>query len=115
MSDGYQHFKAFLAELKSKVAKQDGVFVPSQENPLLKQKGVILVSQKDVRRLDLARAELSIAHQKIASAAAALNGFEALSLDQALTVQGVIDDYSKTIHQIVANAYARRSEMRAAA
>lgn len=111
---GYQNFKAFLAELKSKASKQDGVYIPESENPLLLEKGVILVSQRDVRRLDLAKAEFEQAIKKMETAKAALHGFEALSVDQLNGAKSLLDSYNSTIQQIVSSAYARRAEMRGA-
>jgi len=112
---GYQHFKAFLADLKSQASKQDGVYIPNEENPLLLEKGVILVSQKDVRRLDLARNELKLAAEKIKSACSAMHGFSAISMSEAEKTRAVIDSYDELIQDVVNKAYQRRAEMRAAA
>lgn len=105
---GYQHFKAVLAELKLKASKQEGVYITPDKNPLLLEKGVILVSQKDVRRLDLARSEFALAMQKIQTAKAALHGFGSLSMTEVDGVQSLLDSYNKTIDDIVNTAYARR-------
>lgn len=112
MSEKYQHFKAVLADLKSKISKQDGVYIPPRRNPLLTEQGVILVSQKDVRRLELARSEFAQAMKKIETAKAALNGFGPLSLYQVEGVQTLLDSYNNTINDIVTKAYSRRAEMR---
>lgn len=107
---GYQHFKAFLAELKSQASKQDGVYIPNEENPLLIEKGVILVSQKDVRRLDLARNELKLAAEKIKSACSAMHGFSAISMSEVEKTQAVIDSYDELIQDVVTKAYQRRRD-----
>lgn len=113
MSEKYQQFKAVLADLKSKISKQDGVYIPPRPNPLLTDHGVILVSQKDVRRLDLARSEFAQAMQKIQTAKAALNGFNSLSMAEVDGVQELLNSYNETINDIVTKAYARRQEVRA--
>jgi len=113
MSEKYQQFKAVLAELKSKISKQEGVYIPPRRNPLLMEQGVILVSHKDVRRLELARSEFAQAMQKIETAKAALNGFTSLSMTEVGGVKDLLNSYNETINDIVTKAYARRQEVRA--
>ncbi len=108
---GYQHFKSFLDASKSKLRNtSSGVFIAEKLNALLNNKGVVLVSQKNVRDIELAVIELQKARMAMASALAALNYFPDINLSRLIEAQAVTDEYKAVLVDVVEKAYQRRRE-----
>jgi tetrahydromethanopterin S-methyltransferase subunit F len=106
---GYQHFKSFLDASKSNLKTlAAGGYIPEKLNALLKNKGVILVSQKNVRDIDLAVKELTKANEAIASALAALHYFQDVDNKKLIEAQAVTAEYKAVLVDVVEKAYVRR-------
>lgn len=111
MSEKYQAFKAFLANSKNNLKHiSSGAFVPEKLTALLQNKGVVLVTQKQVRNIDFAVTKLQIASDSMASALAALNDFDDLDHAQLRASMLKVQEYQAVLTQIVDSAYKRRQD-----
>lgn len=110
MSPSYSKFKAYLADLKNNLKATNGVYIPSKLTPILKNQGVILVSQKDVRRLDFAIKHLQTAQTAIETSDAALIDFDAVLKPELMQAGAVVAEYQEVLTDIVKKAYERRMQ-----
>lgn len=111
MSDNYQQFQAFIAASFSNIkVSTAGVYIAKTRDKLLNNKRVVLVSQKNVRDIDLAVSELQKAHDAIASALAALQYFPDLNTVKMLEAKTITAEYKAVLVDVVEKAYQRRRE-----
>lgn len=111
MSDSYQQFRATLAQFKTNLKNAHlGAYIPEKLTALLNNKGVIRVTQADVRRIDFAVKHLQIASDSMASALAALNDFNDLSKAELIAAQSVAGEYQAVLTDVVQKAYKRRMQ-----
>jgi hypothetical protein len=112
MSEKQQQFRAFLANLKNNLKQtQSGVFIAEKLNALLHNKGVVLVTQRNVRDIDLAVKELQKANDAIASALAALHYFPDLDNTRLAEAQATTAEYKAVLVDVVDKAYQRRRDV----
>ncbi len=110
-NSGKQKFQAFLAASKSRLKNtSSGVFIAEKLNALLNNKGVVLVSQKNVRDIELAVNELQKARMALSTAQAALHYFPDINLTRLIEAQAVTDEYKAVLVEVVEKAYQRRRE-----
>ena len=110
MSEKIQQFRAVLATLKSNLKTSSGVYVAEKLSALLNNKGVVMVTQRNVRDIDLAVKELQKAYDAMATAQAALHYFPDLNLSKLAQAQAVTAEYKAVLVDVVEKAYQRRRD-----
>jgi hypothetical protein len=111
MSEKKQQFTDFLSKLKNQVKTTSaGVFIAERLSALLNNRGVVFVTQKEVKAIDFAVIELQKAHDAIASARASLLYIKDVNLVPLTEAQTLTAEYKAVLVEVVEKAYARRRD-----